>query len=244
MFLAFLSGAQPVLPDIAGVENKGTVTLSWQCQYNTVKAISVLRANDSMSDYSLIGFVDKTEKGIQTFTDTQPAPGKNCYKLAIEFKTGLMWRSNFYCLKVEKYMLESDKQLMRKTDTVKTAVAESKAQQSSSAPETVPATPLLKLKMPPIPSDTIDNTATNVKSLYFSVDQKTGNIILMLPGNEAKDDYSLKFFDLQGNLITEVPQIGSKTLIFDKRNFRRKKIIHFLLRKDGVEAEEGYLKKP
>ena len=233
--------AQPVLPDISGIAGVGFVTLSWQCQYSTVKAISVLRATDSNAVYSLIGYVEQTDKGIQSFKDNNPITGLNCYKLAIEFKTGLIWRSNHYCLRVEKYTMESVKKLLPENKAVEQKPDDRKTEPSAKPADTTPPQITIKLKMPPVPDDTIDITSTNVFSRYCSADTHTGNITLRLPADVDRYLYSIKFFDLQNHLITEVPHIGTANLIFDKRNFQRKKNIRFVLRKDGVELEEGWL---
>lgn len=99
-FTAYRVVAQPTLPDITGSFEKGTVILTWDCQYSGVKGISVLRSADSVSDYEVIGFVKKMGKGIQSYTDTHPANGKNFYKLAIVFSSGLTWRSNHFGIRV------------------------------------------------------------------------------------------------------------------------------------------------
>lgn len=98
--------AQPTLPDIAGSSDKGIVILSWTCQYNGIKSVTVLRSSDSISNYSVIGHVLKKEKGIQAFADGHPVAGKNFYKLAIVFNSGLSWSSNHCHVYVDKTMLE------------------------------------------------------------------------------------------------------------------------------------------
>ncbi len=96
--------AQPTLPDIAGSAGKGIVILSWTCQYNGIKSITVLRSMDSVGNYSAIGHVLKKGKGIQAFADGHPAAGKNFYKLAIVFNSGLSWSSNHCHVYVDRAM--------------------------------------------------------------------------------------------------------------------------------------------
>ncbi len=86
--------AQPTLPGIAGSADKGIVILSWVCQYNGIKSITVLRSSDSLNNYSTIGHVKKKDKGVEAFVDGHPVAGKNFYKLAIIFSSGLSWASN------------------------------------------------------------------------------------------------------------------------------------------------------
>ncbi len=90
------SWAQPTLPDLTGINENGFALLSWTCQYDGVKSISVLRSTDSNFNYSTIGYVKNLYKGVQAFVDGHPTPGKNFYKLFIVFNSGLTWRSNHY----------------------------------------------------------------------------------------------------------------------------------------------------
>lgn len=234
------SPAQPALPDITGNATNGTVTLSWVSQYSSIKAISVLRSHEP-EDFTLIGYVQALKKGAQSFTDNNPLPGRNCYKLAIEFKSGLIWRSNYYCLSVEKYMLESDKPLIHHADTIKAPVAGTKVDEVIMPVEDKPIPAMPKIKLPQIAFDTIDNTSTLIKPRYLFTDPRTGHINMFLPDDVNTHHYSVKFFDLQSQLITEVPRITTAAAIIDKRNFQRKRTIRFVLRKDGVELEGGYL---
>jgi len=98
--------AQPTLPDFTGNEDKGVIVLSWNCQYSGIKSIAVLRSADGLSKYTVIGYVENVEKGLQVFVDGHPEPGKNCYKLGIVFLSGVKWSSNSYCRNVEKIQLQ------------------------------------------------------------------------------------------------------------------------------------------
>ncbi len=97
---------QPALPDVAVLERDNIVLLSWRCQYSSVKSIAVERSRDSLRDYSVIGYVKNTKKGVQAFADGHPLPGKSYYKLTITFNSGLKWTSNDCSVYVDsvKYM--------------------------------------------------------------------------------------------------------------------------------------------
>ncbi len=109
LYLFYTHGAvaQPTLPDLTGTFEKGVVALTWNCQYNGIKAISVLRSSDSTNDYEIIGYVKRLDKGVQVFSDIHPQAGKIFYKLAIVFKTGLTWRSNHFGIYVPIPAVES-----------------------------------------------------------------------------------------------------------------------------------------
>ena len=98
---ALSSVAQPTLPDLTGTNENGLALLSWTCQYDGVKSISVLRSADSNFNYTTVGYVRKLLKGVQAFVDGHPMPGKNFYKLSIVFNSGLTWGSNHHGVYVD-----------------------------------------------------------------------------------------------------------------------------------------------
>lgn len=103
-----MANCQPTLPDLVGWYENNSVTLSWYCQYNCVKSVTVRRSTDSTINFTDIGNVKQTKKGIQGFTDKHPLQGTNYYKVLVTFNSGLNWTSNTICLK-QKNSVESKK---------------------------------------------------------------------------------------------------------------------------------------
>src|ERR1043165_4924861 len=85
LFCPAICAAQPMLPAITGAADGGVALLAWVCQYDGVKAITVKRSADSLANYSIVGYVKNTAKGLQAFADGQPLAGNNFYKLNIAF---------------------------------------------------------------------------------------------------------------------------------------------------------------
>lgn len=288
-FKASFAIAQPTLPDIAATVEKGVVVLNWNCQYNGVKAISVLRSADSAYDFTVVGFVKKLDKGVQVFADGHPLAGRNCYKLAVVFSSGLNWRSNHICVNVTRSEMESSRKLPSNDSLQHMIITEETPRPAS---QNVPAPPTPKntkvetesgktVNQPPteipvkkitisINADTTQingqayldetkkalpprrkitlsfddantNAATLIISKYIFVDTATGHVRMELPQDYATHHYSVKFFDKQNHLATEVPKINAQRIIIDKRNFQRKGIYKFVLRKDYLELESGYI---
>jgi len=245
--------AQPTLPDITGIADKGSVVLSWNCQYNKVKAISVFRSSDSTNDFTLIGYVENVKKGIQTFTDTHPLPGNNCYNAVLGFKSGLTWRSNHYCIHMEKYIPEQAPprvtapeapkpvRLEKESDNIKYDIHNNTATQPASTTEKSPKPAPPKIKLPSALDDTIENPSAFIKSRYIITDETTGHMDMFLPDDVSEHHYSIKFYDAQNHMIIEIPGINSAKIIIDKRNFQRKGTYKFILRKDYTELESGYI---
>jgi hypothetical protein len=231
----FYALAQPLLPCIAGKAGGGGVTLSWVCQYTSIKTIGVLHAAGS-SDFTLIGYVQQINKGPQNFTDSKPLPGKNCYKLVVEFKSGLIWRSNDACVIANKNMLEFGRPPVHQPNDGGGASnnTNNANKQPLIGPQQIPPATIQAPIDKPVPPP--------FKSKYIYTDAITGDINMTLPDDVASHLYSIKFFDLQNHLLADVPRIGNAKIIFDRRNFQRKEIIRFVLKKDGIQLEDGYVK--
>jgi len=89
--------------------------------------------------------------------------------------------------------------------------------------------------------DPNDVVPTFIRSMYVYTDNATGHVKMNLPDDVATHHYSVKFYDGQNRMITEVPRINSAQIIFDKRNFQHKGTYKFVLRRDVVELETGYV---
>ncbi len=171
--IAFNTIAQPTLPDIAGAADKGIVILSWNCQYNGVKSIAVLRSIDSVFNYAPIGKVKKTDKGIQAFVDGHPTGGTNYYKLVVLFSSGLTWTSNHCNVfvapsdaapvrlpsndSIQRYLVTIDTAKVKKINTVAVPVIKPVVKDNLSVePEDADDEPKQKTKTPPNPDDDED----------------------------------------------------------------------------------------
>src|ERR1043166_32468 len=105
LFCASRTMAQPMLPDMIGLTQKGMNILSWTSPYESLKSIAVQRSPDSIYNYAAIGYVKGLKKGPQAFIDGHPIPGLNWYRLYIVFNSDLTWFSNRIKLFVDSSQL-------------------------------------------------------------------------------------------------------------------------------------------
>src|ERR1700761_893844 len=77
--------AQPTLPEISAIYHNGTMVLSWDCQYDNVKSIKVLRSDNRTRDFYTIGFVTNLQMGKQVYVNYHPLDGVNCYQVEVSF---------------------------------------------------------------------------------------------------------------------------------------------------------------
>jgi len=277
-FLSFMLKAQPILPGIAGVAENGIVLLSWECQYDGVKAIAVRRSADSAFNYKIIGYVKNTAKGTQAFADGHPQPGNNYYKLNIVFNSGLNWSSNHCMVFVDSVQLSSRRAPVPSNDSLQryvkmeavpvsritlsgrdltpnrdTMQPKQATIENSSLPVFVPADtshradtiaaapqPVRKKITLSFPGPDIEE-ATFIRSQYITTNKLTGHVEIRLPTEARGHVFSIKFYNKQGKLQVDIPEIKTPFVILDKRNFQRKGLYKFVLKKDDVMIEEGYV---
>lgn len=227
IFTAFLSftstgSAQTALPDIQAYTQKGVNVLSWTCQYDGIKSIAVQRSSDSVYNFATIGYVKETKKGAQAFIDGHPEPGKNFYRLYIVFSSDLTWYSNRVKLTVDSAQL-MQQAVLPPNDSLQKMVTTLSV--SGSVPD---------------PSDI--NAYTYVRSQYVFTNPFTGHVNIELPDSADKQIlYSLKFFNTDNKMVLDIPKITIQSIVLDKRNFQKKGIYKFELRKNKSILETGYI---
>ena len=219
--ISFALQAQPVLPDVMGVTQKGLNMLSWTNQYDGIKSIAVQRSSDSVYNFTTIGYVKNLKKGVQGFIDGHPTPGANWYRLYIVFSSDLTWYSNRIKLSVDSAQLMQQRVLPPNDSLQKMVNALSLG--AGDSPEEI-------------------NAYTYIRSQYVFTNPFTGHVNIELPDStDKKSVYSLIFFDSQNKQVLEVPKISEHTVIIDKRNFQRKGLYKFELKKDKHLLETGYI---
>jgi hypothetical protein len=62
-----------------------------------------------------------------------------------------------------------------------------------------------------------------------------------LPEDLVNSHYAVRFYDIQNNPIVDVPRLNTAKLMLDRRNFRKRGAYKFILRKDGLELERGWV---
>lgn len=81
----FSAYSQALLPHITVYNKNGTVHISWISGYVGIKQIGVQRSQDSLFNYSTIGFAADPNKKVNEFIDHKPQGGKTFYRLFILF---------------------------------------------------------------------------------------------------------------------------------------------------------------
>ena len=95
-------------------------------------------------------------------------------------------------------------------------------------------------------SDTAPDTAgiayVFIKSAYFSADPVSRNVAIALPPDVKTVHYALRIYDAAGKLVLQVPHLDEVHMVMDRRNFRKKGVYLFVLKKDGAEVERANVK--
>lgn len=213
-----ISYAQPDLPAIAVTTQGGISILSWNNPYeNGVKSISVQRSADSNYNFVTIGYVANLKKGVQSFVDPRPMPGKNWYRLVLFFTSDMDWKSSLGMVIIDSIDIVNRKQLPS-SDSLQKIISESG---NSAAINAI-------------------NTVSFPKSQYVFTNPFTGNINIEIP-NALKDNYQLVFYDQNDKSVLTIPRIKENVVILDKRNFQNIGLFKFKLLKNQQEFDKGYV---
>lgn len=235
-----------------GATQDGMNILSWTCQYNGIKSIAVQRSADSVYNFTTIGYVKELAKGPQAFIDGHPMPGSNWYRLYIVFNSNLTWYSNYLKLEVDSMQLLQQKvlppndalqQYASQVEIVADSVSSTIDKRGGATPNTPAASGKsgvknTTLRVPDI--HTTEHPAMYIKSQYIFTNPFTGHVNVEIP-EAAKHQFSISFFTQDDKPVLEVPRIREPSVIIDKRNFQRKGIYKFELKKNKEKLETGYI---
>jgi len=217
IILPLHSFAQPTLPEVGAVTQKGINILSWTNPYsNGLKSISVQRSADSTFNFTTIGLVSDLSKPLQNFVDAHPMPGRNYYRLTLTFSSDLTWKSNTVLLGVDSTAI-ANQQALPPNDTLQKIIS----QMGTANVETL-------------------NTISYAKSQYVFTNPFTGNINIEVPDPFANNYYVL-FFDQSDKQVLKIPRVNDKIVVLDKRNFQKSGIFKFKLFKNAEEFEKGFV---
>ncbi len=176
----FSAQAQPLLPDMIGASQNGINLITWTCQYNGVKSIAVQRSNDSVYNYTTIGYVKVVAKGQQAFLDGHAKGGDNWYRLCIVFGSDLTWYSNSLKLKLDSSWVLKQKS-MPSNDSLQKFAANVKI--TEAAPETQPKPAAAQPPKTTTPAPTPGNKVTTITK---PADTAKGVKPVVTPGAPAK----------------------------------------------------------
>ncbi|RYZ53171.1 MAG: hypothetical protein EOP49_07870 [Sphingobacteriales bacterium] len=242
-----LSVAQPVLPDLSAVTQRGLNILSWHAPYDGIKSIAVQRSSDSVYNYTAIGYVKNVKKGNQAFIDGHPVPGNNWYRLYIVFNSDLTWYSNSIKLFVDSATLAARQAVLPPNDSLQKLLNTKKTERvvvTTTQKPGVDSTgqPKTNIVLSTIPDIEEINAYTYIRSQYVFTNPFTGHVNVELPDDfDRKILFSIDFFDQKNNRILQVPKVGEHSIIIDKRNFQRKGLYKFELKKNADILETGYI---
>ncbi len=250
---------QPALPNMSAVIENNSIKLVWFCKYDSVKSIAVKHSTDSSTNYTIIGYVKKTELGFQSYIDEHPNIGRNFYKVTLEFSSSLKWTSNMIGIHFVENSLKKDSTNIKHLESnfKKESDFNSKEQkyiqkQTTITPDTLIKKSLLEnnvIKKPTIKYESriainfIDTICVNPSQYIiprYLITDSVGEININLPEDINSHIYTMKFYNENKQKIYDIVKFNTAKLIMDKRNFRNSGLYMFLLKKDGLELERGY----
>ena len=210
--------AQPDLPDIAVVTQEGVNIISWKNPYKGgLKSMAVERSNDSVHNFTTIGYIKNLNDAIQNFVDPHPMVGKNWYRLQIVFSSDMEWKSNVNSIGVDSMAIANRKPLPP-SDSLQKII--------NTTGNAAAITEIKAVEMP--------------KSQYVFTNPFTCNVNIEIQ-DAIKENYHLIFYDQNDKEVLKIPRLNDKVIILDKRNFQNTGIYKFKLFKDKTEFDKGYI---
>jgi hypothetical protein len=210
--------AQPDLPNIGVITQGGLNIISWKNPYKGgLKSMAVERSNDSVHNFTAIGYVKNLNDAVQSFVDVHPMVGKNWYRLHIVFTSDVDWMSNEQFIGVDSAAIANRKPLPP-SDSLQKII------NATGGVATV--SELKAVEMP--------------KSQYVFANPFTGNVNIEIQ-DAIEGNYQLIFYDANDKEVLKIPRINDKTVILDKRNFQNTGLYKFRLLKNKEEFDKGYV---
>ncbi len=204
----------PELPAMNIVTENAKNILSWTNQFDGVKTIAVQRSLDSVRNFVTIGILNAPKKGVGTYTDERPLPGKNHYRLSIGFAGDLEWYSNVY-----KVLLDSALIAKSNLGAIETGSTNSNTYTDAKAAVT-------------------DFYYTPSSRIYTN--PYTGHINITLNDALSKK-YSIRFYDPEKTEVLRISRVSKTTLILDKNNFNSRGTYNFKLFEGSTLVETGFI---
>ncbi|MBK7762558.1 MAG: hypothetical protein IPI46_04200 [Bacteroidetes bacterium] len=250
-FLSFLllvlcftihSKAQKQLPEIELISEQAENVLSWFCQFDGVKAISVQRSADSVRNFTTIGMLNNPKKGNQYFRDLHPVVGKNYYRLSIEFGSDLEWFSNTYKSVIDsatfmKAIVEKTKLAEQKEAEIRLLEQASASKRNTTVGSTTSRVPEIREEKPIPPKPEV---FTFMPSEKIYTDPFSGHVQIKLEDALSRH-YNIRFYDPAKNEVLRISRVSKSLLILDKNNFNSRGIYGFTLFDGNEKIESGYV---
>ncbi len=238
LFTAAATHAQPLLPDLVGVTQKGVNILAWTAQYDGLKSIAVQRSSDSVYNFTTIGYVKNLKKGPQGFIDGHPNPGNNWYRLYIAFSSDLTWYSNRFKLRVDSASI-ANKGVIPPNDSLQKMVKNAAAALANVRVDSSGKT-IGKIPDAGLPDAADVAIETYIRSQYVFTNPFTGHVNVEVP-NAKTTAYSIRFYDAGERTVLDIPRVPESPVVIDKRNFQKKGLYRFELYRDRAKWESGYV---
>lgn len=211
---AWHTWAQPDLPNMATLSQGGINILSWINPYTSgITSVTIERAPVSDSGYVTIGSIQDLKKPSQYFTDANPMPGDNYYRVKILFSSNLEWFSNEFLINVDSAII-AERKVIPSQDSVQQLVSQ------LGVTTEVPKQPNYQV------------------SQYIYTNPYNGNVNIELR-NAFDVAYKVVFYDQQGKEVLEIPRINDVFIVLDKRNFQKNGLYKFVIFEGEKEYADG-----
>ena len=249
-----LSPKKDTLPNFS-VKNAGSgrIVIGWVNNYPVVKQISIQRSFDSLNNFRTILTVADPDAVQNGYLDAKAPNDHMFYRLYIlkdggDYAFSPILKPSFDTIRtinnhtfVKDTFVVDGKMMVMRSDTIMT---EGKPVITRAQPVVIQLVQREGQDAVPNPEYNKPRTEAFTPSLYVYTN-RDGYVRVTLPDEEKTKKYSIKFFDINDNLLFELKDIKERDFRLDKTNFYHAGWFHFELYESGklIEKHKFYLEK-
>lgn len=247
--------AQDTLPSFTAANRNGRIILNWVNNFPVVKQLSIQRSSDSLKGFKTILTLPDPTAITNGFLDNNAPDTVLFYKLYILLDSGqYVFSKSKRPEKKEMQPAQANTGLrqersiiapgIRETDSVE--VSNEHASEEVAVTAQVAMANVTEKKHSDVKVDAgtrVAAPAEVIKPSSFVFTNPEGNITIVLPKDKF-GQFSVRFFDPEGDPAFTINTIKEHIIIVDKSNFMRSGTFRFELYENGAIKEKSFVQVP
>lgn len=222
--------AQDTLPAFTVKHRNGKVILSWVNDFKVIKQLSIQRSSDSLKGFKTILTLPDPSSITNGFLDNNAPDTASFYKLYILLDSG-----KYVFSKAQKPKKDVPPPIVK--NEMQEEITQDGSFSKNYGPEFAKVSG--KKRSDGLKADSVNMVRPeNFKPSGLVFANPQGNVTVVLPIGK-NEQFTIKFFDSNGDELLELKNIKENTLLLDKSNFMRAGTYRFELYENGVLREKN-----
>ncbi|MBX3239102.1 MAG: hypothetical protein KIT80_10000 [Chitinophagaceae bacterium] len=255
--------AQDTLPSFTVSDRNGRIILNWVNSFPVVKQLSIQRSSDSLKGFKTILTLPDPTSVINGFLDNNAPDTVLYYKLYILLDSGkyvfsksrrpvkkamepAVVNTDLRIPEENPGVVNTDIRIPEQNQAPVVSMADAADESSPKKYGMASANVTQKKGSSAFSKDTVTQVsapAEIIKPSSFVFTNSDGNVTIVLPTDRFRQ-FSVKFFDPEGDPAFAINTIREHIIIVDRSNFMRSGIFRFELYENGVVKEKNKVQIP